>query len=143
MSEPKTFVDTNILVYAYDATAGEKRRAARAAVAGLWRTCAGLISTQVLQEFYVTVTRKVPRPLEASLAGEIVADLLTWDVVVNDGESILRAFQIERRQRISFWDALIVAAAVRGGADVLLTEDLPHGQTLAGVLVRNPFLTRP
>jgi predicted nucleic acid-binding protein len=143
MSGPKTFVDTNILVYAYDATAGEKRQAARAAVAELWRTGRGLISTQVLQEFYVTVTRKVPRPLKASLAGEIVADLLTWDVAVNDGESILRAFEIERRERISFWDALIVAAAVRGGADVLLSEDLPHGRALAGVLVRNPFLTGP
>ena len=143
MSEPKTFIDTNILVYAYDATAGEKRQAARAVVAGLWRTGNGLISTQVLQEFYVTVTRKVPRPLEAALAREIVADMLTWDVVVNDGESILLAFEIERRERLSFWDALIVAAAVRGGAEGLLSEDIPHGRTLAGVRVIDPFLPSP
>jgi predicted nucleic acid-binding protein len=143
MTGPKTFVDTNVLVYAYDSAAGDKRRAARSVLSELWRTGDGLISTQVLQELYVTLTRKVPRPLNSALAGEIVADMLTWDVVVNDGDSILRAIDIERRERLSFWDALIVASAERGGAGVLLSEDLPHGRVLAGVRVRNPFLPAP
>jgi predicted nucleic acid-binding protein len=143
MAGPKTFVDTNVLVYAYDSAAGDKRQAAKSVLAELWRTGDGLVSTQVLQELYVTLTRKVPRPLDASLAREIVADMLAWDVVVNDGDSLLRAFDIERRERLSFWDALIVAAAERGGAVALLSEDLPHGRILAGVRVRNPFLPAP
>lgn len=140
MNGPSTFVDTNILVYAYDATAGKKRTIAKDAVARLWRTGEGLISTQVLQELYVTLTRKVPRPLKAALAREVVTDLLTWDVVVNDGDSLLLAFAIEARERLSFWDSLIVAAAARGRASLLLSEDLPHGRTLAGVRVSNPFI---
>jgi len=140
MSGPKTFVDTNILVYAYDSAAGEKRAIAKDALARLWQTGAGLISTQVLQELYVTLTRKVPKPLKAPAAREIVTDMLTWGVLVNDGDSILLAIDIEARQRLSFWDALIVAAAARGGAEILLSEDLPHGRTLAGVRILNPFI---
>jgi predicted nucleic acid-binding protein len=138
-SQARTFVDTNILVYAYDATAGAKREIAKDAVARLWRTGEGLISTQVLQELYVTLTRKVPEPLKPALAREIVTDLLTWDVVVNDGDSLLLAFAIEARERLSFWDSLIVAAAARGEASLLLSEDLPHGRTLAGIRIQNPF----
>lgn len=139
MNVLKTFVDTNVIVYAYDTTAGEKHIRARKIMMDLWRTGGGMISTQVLQELYVTLTRKIPRRLKAPQAGEIVEDLLTWDVAVNDGEAILQAIGLETREKLSFWDALVVVAAARGGAEVLLSEDLADGRTLAGVRVRNPF----
>ncbi|MDW7759654.1 MAG: hypothetical protein SCM96_03340 [Acidobacteriota bacterium] len=76
-------------------------------------------------------------------AREIVEDMLTWGVVVNDGESVLMAVDLEGREKLSFWDALVAAAAVRGGAAVLLSEDLTSGRTLAGVKIKNPFMSRP
>jgi predicted nucleic acid-binding protein len=142
MSGPKVFVDTNIIVYAYDTTAGEKHHKARQIMQDLWRSGDGLISTQILQDLYVTLTRKIPRPLKPAQAGEIVEDMLTWDVVVNDGQSVLMAVDLECREKLSFWDALVVAAAVRGGAAVILSEDLTSGRTLAGVKIENPFMSR-
>jgi len=140
MNENKTFVDTNIIVYAYDTTAGEKHRTAKKNLIGLWRSGRGLVSTQILQELYVTLTRKIPHPLKPVQAGEIIEDMLTWDVVVNDGESIIQAIALENRERLAFWDALVVVAAVRGGAEILLSEDLQAGRAIAGVRVLNPFL---
>ena len=141
MNENKTFVDTNIMVYAYDSTAGEKHLKAKKIIMDLWRSGGGLVSTQILQELYVTLTRKIPRPLKSAQASEIIEDMLTWDIVVNDGESILQAISLETREKVSFWDALVVVAAMRGGAEILLSEDLPAGRTLAGVRVLNPFLS--
>jgi predicted nucleic acid-binding protein len=77
--------------------------------------------------------------LKPAQAGEIVEDMLTWDVVLSDGESVLMAVDLEGREKLSFWDALVVAAAVHGGATVLLSEDLTPGRTLAGVKIENPF----
>jgi len=139
MNAGKTFVDTNIIVYAYDITAGEKHSAAKRLLSGLWRSGRGLVSTQVLQEIYVTVTAKIPRPLEPRPAAELIEDMLTWDVVVNDGDTILRAISLVCREKIQFWDALIVAAAARGGAERLVSEDLSSGRTIAGVRIVNPF----
>jgi predicted nucleic acid-binding protein len=141
MDENKSFVDTNVIVYAYDLTAGEKHSRAKKAVLDLWRSGRGLISTQILQELHVTLTRKIPHPLKIAPAKEIIEDMLTWDVVVNDGESILQAISLESQEKLSFWDALVVAAAARGGAGILLSEDLPAGRTIAGVRIVNPFLT--
>ncbi|MDH7512712.1 MAG: PIN domain-containing protein [Clostridiales bacterium] len=141
MNENKTFVDTNVIVYSYDSTAGEKHSKAKKIMTDLWRSGGGLVSTQVLQELYVTLTRKIPRPLKSAEAGEIIEDMLTWDIVVNDGESILQAISLETREKVSFWDALVVVAAMRGGAETLLSEDLPAGRTLEGVRVLNPFLS--
>ena len=140
MSAPRTFVDTNILVYAYDLSAGEKHEAAKRALIDLWRNGTGIVNTQVLQELYVTLTRKIFKPLETAAALEIVEDMTAWDVVVNDGASILDAARLERRANLSFWDALIVVAAAKGGAEVLISEDLPSGRTLEGVRIENPFL---
>jgi predicted nucleic acid-binding protein len=140
MDDNKTFVDTNVVVYAYDLTAGKKHSIAKQALIDLWRSGRGLISTQVLQELYVTLTRKIPLPLKTAPAREIIEDMLTWDIVVNDGESILQAIVLESREKLSFWDALVVAAAGRGGAGILLSEDLPSGRTIAGVRIVNPFL---
>ena len=95
----------------------------------------------VLQEFFVNVTQKIPKQLDNRLARDIVSDLLKWDVVVNDGESILEAVEILLRYGYSFWDSLIIEAAIRGGAGALLSEDLTHGQTINGVAIENPFQT--
>ena len=130
MREPRVFLDTNILVYAHDISAGEKHDVSKEKISGLWESGLGVLSTQVLQEFYVVVTSKLPKTIPCDVAKNIVADLLKWEVVVNDGESIMRAIDIERRYGYSFWDSMIIGAALDGQADVLFTEDLKHGQTL-------------
>jgi predicted nucleic acid-binding protein len=135
----KYFVDTNILVYAHDTTAGVKHVHAKALIEELWRERTGVVSTQVLQELCVNVRRKAGRPVDLNTAREIVADYLAWEVVTNTGQSILEALELERRYRISFWDALVVQAAQSSGAAVLYSEDLSDGQTYGDVLVVNPL----
>jgi len=145
MSAPrnKVFVDTNVLVYAYDRSAGSKRETARETVMELWRNRRGLISTQVLQEFSAAVLSKIPRPLGLETVKNVVDDLLHWEVVVNDGRSVLAALDVQFRHRLSFWDALVVQAAVRGGAAVLCSEDFSDGRVFEGVRVMNPFSASP
>ena len=135
----KTFVDTNILVYAYDRGAGDKHAQARRTIGRLWAEGSGTLSTQVLQEFYINVRRKAQRPISISSARSLVADYMAWDPVVNDGTSILEAIDAERRYKISFWDALIIVAAQKSEADVILSEDFSHGQKYGSVRVLNPF----
>jgi predicted nucleic acid-binding protein len=139
MSGASIFVDTNILVYAYDSSAGEKHRIAQKELSDLWASGQGLISIQVLQEFYVSIKKKVPRPVDPEQAKEIIRDLLQWKVIVNDGQAILEAIEIQQRLRFAFWDALIVQAAIKGGAGVLLSEDLEQGRRILGMTIRNPF----
>ena len=139
MSAERGFVDTNIIVYAYDRDAGRKHEIARDLMTGLWSAAGGVLSTQILQEFYVTVTRKIASPLTREAAREIIKDYLTWDVVSNDGDAVLDAIDIETGENISFWDALVIAAAKRGGAQVLLSEDLSEGRKFGDMVVRNPF----
>jgi predicted nucleic acid-binding protein len=134
------FVDTNILVYAHEASAGEKGQRARELVERLWQERSGVLSTQVLQELYVNLRREAERPLGRSQARQLVTDYLRWHLVVNDGEAILAALEFERRYRLSFWDALIVQAANEAAATTLYTEDLGHGQTYGMVEVINPLL---
>jgi len=141
MSGDSVFVDTNIFVYAYDSSAGDKHRTAQKELSDLWASGQGLISTQVLQEFYVSITQKVPRPVDSEQAKEIILDLLQWKVLVNDGQAILEAIEIQQRLRFAFWDALVVQAAIRGGASVLLSEDFESGRLIEGMTIRNPFLT--
>jgi predicted nucleic acid-binding protein len=136
------FVDTNILVYAHDATAGDKHDRARSLVEQLWADRSGVLSTQVLQEFYINIRKHARAPLAAAEARQWVADYLNWEVVVNDGHSIVEAIELEDRYQISFWDALIVQAANAAGAKVLYSEDLSHGQRYSHVTVENPLLTR-
>ncbi len=137
------FVDTNILMYAHDISGGEKHERARALIEQLWRTRSAAVSTQVLQELCVNLQRKAARPLSAKGAREVIADYLAWEVVVNDGQSILEALEIQQRHRISFWDALIVHAAERAGASILYSEDLAHGQVYGSVRVVNPLIGDP
>lgn len=133
------FVDTNILMYAHDTGAGTKHQRAKALVEDLWRDRSGIVSTQVLQELCVNLRRKAGRPVDVRTAREIVADYLTWNVVINTGRSILDALEIEERYGISFWDALIVQAAEAAGTTVLYSEDLSDGQVYRGVHVVNPL----
>jgi len=135
----RTFVDTNILVYAHDLDSGNKNEVARRIVSELWESRLGVLSTQVLQEFYVILTRKIPAPLAKPVVRGIVKSYFNWDVVLNDTRIILQASEIEETYRLSFWDALIVSAAFSRNAAAILTEDLNHGQYVEGIMIMNPF----
>ena len=136
------FVDTNVLMYAHDTSAATKHERAKALVEELWRDRTGVVSTQVLQELSVNLRRKTGRPLDVKATREIVSDYLTWHVVVNGGESILEALDLEARYQVSFWDALVLCAAQAYGAEVLYSEDLSDGQMYGSVRVTNPFRQR-
>ena len=133
------FVDTNILVYAHDLDAGIKRETAKRWVTDLWEKHTGVLSTQVLQELYITLTRKLTAPLSMAAAKKILRSYLSWEVVVNEGPILLHAIDIEEANKISFWDALIVSAAYSKNCTMLLTEDLNHGQNIEGISIHNPF----
>ena len=135
----KVFVDTNILVYAHDLDAGDKYGLAGDIVSKLWESRNGVLSTQVLQEFYVTLTRKVSSPLSKLEARKLVQKYSHWQVVLNDPSMISQASEIEESYNISFWDALIVSAAYSQNVPTILTEDLNHGQIIEGILIKNPF----
>ena len=139
MSADRIFLDTNVIVYGYDRSAGRKHEIAKTLLIDLWNAEGAVLSTQVLQELYVTVTLKIPRRLSQKAAKEIVSDLLAWDVVTNDGETVVQAINIHAAEGLSFWDALIVAAAKKGAANVILSEDFPDGKRFGNVAVKNPF----
>jgi predicted nucleic acid-binding protein len=135
----KYFVDTNILMYAHDTSAGVKHEQAKALIEKLWSDRTGIVSTQVLQELSVNLRRKAGRPLTSKAVREIIADYLTWHVVVNGGEAVLDALDLEARYEISFWDTLILQAAQSSGAAILYSEGLSHGQKYGPVQVANPL----
>lgn len=135
----KAFVDTNILVYAYDRGAGSKHARALELLENLWADGNGVLSTQVLQEFYVNVRRKAQMPVSHKQAKALIADYLSWMPVVNDGATTLEAIDVEQRYKLSFWDALIVVAAQKSGASILFSEDFNDGQKFGPVQVKNPF----
>lgn len=134
------FVDTNILVYAHDADAGVKRDRAIGKLRQLWEDDTGRLSVQVLQEFYVNVTRKLATRVARSTAREIVSAYGAWVREPTTAETVLRATDIAELVQISFRDALIVAAAEQVGAEQLLSEDLNDGQEIAGVRIVNPLV---
>ncbi len=133
------FVDTNVLVYAYDPTTTEKHERARQLVSRLWESGDGTLSVQVLQEFFWTVTRKVPRPLASATAIDILKELSVWNVFAPIAEDVLRAAELSARRRIAFWDAMIVHAAISAGSTILWSEDLAAGSRFDSVAIRNPF----
>ena len=139
----RTFVDTNVLIYAHDVDAGRKHEIAKNLLRILWSERAGILSTQVLQEFYVNATRKIRKPLTKPEARSVVDAYASWCVDGITTSDLAAAFQIEDQARIGFWDALIVAVASRAGARRLLSEDLNAGQSIAGVTVHNPFTEGP
>ena len=134
-----TFVDTNILIYAYDADAGDKNVKALSAIHDLWDSMKGMVSTQVLQEFYVNATQKIPQPLPHAVVRGIIENYLAWQVQLIYPATILRASEFQERHRLSYWDAMIVAAAYEGNAKTLFTEDLNHGQIIEGIRIINPL----
>lgn len=134
----KTFVDTNILIYAHDVDAKRKQEVAKSVLHKLWSDRTGILSVQVLQEFYVNVTRKIPRPISKESARLVVSTYTIWCIETTPAE-ISTAFRIEDESHIGFWDALILASAIKGGATRLLSEDLNTGQTISGVKIENPF----
>ena len=138
----KTFVDTNILLYAHDVDAGPKHQIAKEILRGLWQERTGVLSLQVLQEFYVNVTRKIPSPLSKNSARVAMSSYAIWCMETTPAE-IVAAFRIEDVARIGFWDALILSSAVASGAKRLLSEDLNAGQRIIGVLIENPFAGIP
>ncbi|PYT87101.1 MAG: PIN domain nuclease [Acidobacteria bacterium] len=138
----KTFVDTNVLIYAHDIDAGPKHEIAKSVIRELWSNRAGLLSTQVLQEFYVNVTRKIASPLSKVSARTVINSYASW-CIESTLVDISTAFRIEDESQIGFWDALIIASAAKGGAMRLLSEDLNSGQTIMGVLIDNPFAAIP
>jgi predicted nucleic acid-binding protein len=135
------FVDTNVLIYALDAANLKKQEAARVWRSELWKSGRGRISYQVLQEFYAKVTQKWPGARRE--AGAEVRDLLAWRPVAVDQGVLERAWIIQDRYQLSFWDSLIVAAARSASCRYLLTENLQANQDRDVVLVINPFRCDP
>lgn len=135
----KYFVDTNILLYAHDRSAGLKHERARQLLERLWTSGEGVLSPQVLQELCINLRRKIAHPLAVEEIRQIVQDYISWEIVVNTPDSTLRALEIEVRYQISFWDALILQAAESSGATVIYSEDLSTGQKYGPVHVVNPL----
>jgi predicted nucleic acid-binding protein len=135
------FVDTNILVYAFDKSPSPspKKQIALRLIGELMRQDRLRVSTQVLQELFVTLTRKVPHRSTVDEALTVLEDLTVWPLQLVDYPVIRDAAGLAGQDKISFWDALIVVAAARSGAKVLYTEDLNDGQEIFGVRIRNPF----
>jgi len=133
------FCDTNVVVYAYDATAGIKHHRAQELLQRLWVSGEGILSIQVLQELFVSLTRKIPHPLSIPAAREIIADMSTWPVIEATRDDVLEAIDGTVRWQVSFWDAMMLTAAKKAQASTLWSEDLSDGQSYDGTTVHNPF----
>ena len=140
--EPLVFVDTNILVYAFDHSAGYKHAIAAQMMENWWEHHNGCLSIQVLQEFFVNVTRKIKLPLEYQTARQLVADLAHWRLHVPEANDLLQAIDLHHTYRLAFWDAMVLQSAARMRCQRLLSEDLNHGQTYGDVQVINPFISK-
>ena len=140
IADDLVFVDTNILVYAYDVDATDKHSRAQEAILNLWQSRTGVLSTQVLQEFYVTVTAKLAQPLDHQRALQLVRDFASWPVHVNTPDDIVAGAEIAQRAQLSFWDGLIINAAKQAGVRRIFSEDLQAGRKIEGILVVNPFV---
>ena len=141
MSEPShlQFVDTNVLIYAHDRSAGDKHTRACDLIRALWQSGQGCLSIQVLQEFYVNVTQKVAKPLTPDVAARIIADLSVWQVHRPGVEDVLDAIRLQDRYQLSFWDAMIIASAIQLGCQTIWSEDLNPGQVYDTLTVTSPF----
>lgn len=133
------FVDTNVLIYAHDQSAGAKHERASALLKELWENSNGCLSVQVLQEFYVNVTRKIAKPLDVDTAKRVIADLGQWTVHSPNVEDVVEAIDAQGRFKLSFWDSMIITSAARLGCSIVWSEDLNDGQNYDGVKVINPF----
>lgn len=136
---PREFVDANVLVYAFDSSAARKQQVAEQLLKRLWESGTGCVSVQVLQEFFVTITKKVAKPLPVDDAKARIREFSAWTVFAPTADDIVAAIDLHTQARIGFWDAMIVLAAAECGCEVLWTEDLNDGQRLREVRIRNPF----
>ncbi|ONI77376.1 hypothetical protein ALI144C_34320 [Actinosynnema sp. ALI-1.44] len=134
------FIDTNVLVYAHDGRDPAKREIAQATLAKLWDTDTGALSTQVLQEFYSTATRKLN--LSHDKAREVVAAYGEWCATDTDPQLLVTASTLCERYQLNWWDALVIEGALRSGATTLLSEDMQDGQRFGSLTIRNPFVER-
>lgn len=139
----KFFIDTNVLVYARDASQPEKMPVAQQWMKLLWDHSSGRISTQVLNEFYVTVTQKLSSLMTLDQARLDVEDLMAWQPLPVEGALIQEAISIQAKFKLSYWDSLIVAAAEAAECRYLVSEDLQHQQKFHTTTVINPFKTDP
>lgn len=135
----RTFVDTNVLLYASDATAEHKRERANEVIDRLWSDKRGCVSIQVLQEFFVNATSKLALSMSRDEASAVVELISAWPVHSPLPTDIVDAISISARHQLSFWDAMIVQSALQLGCSTLLTEDLSHGRVIETVTIRNPF----
>ncbi len=135
----KDFFDSNILIYAYDTRDSNKQNQAQALLLNATRSQTAVLSSQVLGEFFVVVTRKIPQPMTSSEAAEVIAELGTLEVISLDFSLVQRAIATQQKYEISYWDSLIISAAERAGCVRILSEDLNHGQMYHGIKVQNPF----
>ena len=133
------FLDSNILVYAYDNHEPEKQAKAQALLKAVIKEESAILSAQVLGEFFVVVTRRIKEPLSVNDAEKITNILTVLPVAEIDLPLVKRAINTQRNYGISYWDSLIVATAEREGCKKILSEDLNDGQWYNGVLVENPF----
>jgi len=131
------FIDTNILIYAEDSGMGAKHKIAVDLVARLAREDVGALSTQVLAEYYNAAAKKLHMTSEE--AEETIRDLSCWKIHRPSHADIVNAIRLQRRYRLSWWDALIVNSAIESGAGILWSEDLSNGQEFGSLVVRNPF----
>ncbi len=136
----KIFVDTNIIVYSRDASEKLKEPIARTYLEKLWRDQSGVISTQVLDEYYVIVTKKLKPGLSQKVAWEDICALMAWGPLPIDMAVLHQAKLIEEKYTISWWDSMIVAAAKIVGCKTIYSEDLSNGQIIEGIKIVNPFL---
>lgn len=136
----RVFIDSNILVYCFDSANPPKKAKALSIIEELWGTSSGVLSLQVLKEFFVTVTEKLSDKMDYTTAKATVIDLLTWNMHYESPASFKKALDIMKRYRLSIWDANIVSAAVLSGCDFLYSEDLQHRQAIESIRIVNPFL---
>lgn len=139
----RRFVDTNILIYAHDSSAGPRHDRAASLIQELWESGEGVLSTQVLQELCVNLQRRTTKPRSGDEIKRLIRDYLGWRVIINTPETIVEALDMQLRYQLSFWDALIICAAETAGASILYSEDLSPDQTYGSLRVVNPFGASP
>lgn len=137
------FADTNVLLYQWDAADPDKQRRAAEWMKALWSSRRGRLSFQVLSEFYVAATHKIEPAVERETARRYVRTLFAWEPVAADAALVEAAWRVQERLRLSWWDALILAAAHRSGCRTLLSEDFQDGRSYDEVTVVNPFHRGP
>ena len=138
----KVFFDSNILVYAYDTRDPNKQDQAQALLLKATQSQTAVLFAQVLGEFFVVVTRKIPQPMSSSEAAEVIAELGAWEVMPLDFSLVQRAIVTQQKYGTSYWDSLIISAAERAGCVRIYSEDLNNGQLYHGIEVQNPFQPR-